>query len=194
MQKNDRWKYRAVALILATAAWAVCADVNAAATPAPEAKASGTQVPAAPAGGELAPVPTRAPDSRSAGAAPPHYQPDRFAGRAAKYYWAVWGIDSISVKLVESGELVRFSYRVIDPARAAVLHEKRNEASLIDAAAGVSLVVPTMEKVGQLRQSPTPEAGRSYWMAFSNRGRLVKRGDRVDVLVGTFQAKNLIVD
>jgi hypothetical protein len=122
------------------------------------------------------------------------YKPDRFAGRAEKYYDLVWGIDSISVKLVESGDLVRFNYRVLDPAKASVLNDKQNTPSLIDPRAGVSLVVPTMEKVGQLRQSSSPQTGRSYWMAFSNKERLVKRGDRVDVLIGQFHASNLVVD
>jgi len=75
-----------------------------------------------------------------------------------------------------------------------VLNDKQNTPSLIDPRAGVSLVVPTMEKVGQLRQSSPPQPGRSYWMAFSNKGRLVKRGDRVDVLIGQFHASNLVVD
>jgi hypothetical protein len=123
-----------------------------------------------------------------------HYHTDRFAGRAGKYYELIWGIDSISVKLVESGDLVRFSYRVLDPTKAAALNDKQNQASLVDPRAGVSLVVPSMEKVGQLRQSAPPEEGRSYWMAFSNKGRLVRRGDRVDVVVGRFRASNLAVD
>jgi hypothetical protein len=122
------------------------------------------------------------------------YKPDRFAGRAGKYYEFTWGIDSISVKLVESGELVRFSYRVLDADKARVLNEKENVASLIDPKVGVSLVVPTMEKVGQLRQSAPPVAGRSYWMTFSNKGRRVARGDRVDVMIGQFKASNLVVD
>jgi hypothetical protein len=126
--------------------------------------------------------------------APSHYQPDRFAGRAGKYYELHWGIDSIVVKLVESGELVRFSYRVLDPAKAQPLNEKANAASLDDPQAGVSLVVPTMEKIGALRQSAAPEAGHSYWMTFSNKGRRVARGHRVDVLIGPFKASNLVVD
>ena len=105
-----------------------------------------------------------------------------------------WGIDSLSVRLVESGELVRFTYRVVDPSRSQVLNDKQAEAKMDDPKAGVSLVVPTMEKVGQLRQTSTPEAGRSYWMTFSNKGRRVKRGDRVDVLIGPFRANNLVVD
>ena len=126
--------------------------------------------------------------------APSPYLPDRFAGRAGLYYQMIWGIDSISVKLVESGQLVRFSYRILDPDKARVLNTKQAEATLQDPKAGVSLVVPTMEKVGQLRQTSEPQAGRSYWMTFSNKGRLVKRGDRVDVAIGPFKANNLVVD
>jgi len=51
-----------------------------------------------------------------------------------------------------------------------------------------------MEKIGQLRQSAPPEAGKSYWMAFSNKGLLVRRGDRVVVVVGPFRADGLVVD
>jgi hypothetical protein len=51
-----------------------------------------------------------------------------------------------------------------------------------------------MDKVGQLRQGLAPEAGRSYWMAFSNKGRLVKRGARVSVVIGQFRADGLVVD
>lgn len=123
-----------------------------------------------------------------------HYQPDRFAGRAGKYYQLIWGVDSLSLKYTESGEVIRFSYRVLDPDKAKVLNDKKNEPSLIDSRAGVKLVVPTLDKVGQLRQSSTPEAGKSYWMAFSNKGRLVKKGDHVDVVIGQFRAQGLVVD
>lgn len=123
-----------------------------------------------------------------------HYQPDRFAGRAKKYYALVWGVDSLSVKYTESGEVIRFSYRVLDANKSKTLNNKKLEPSLIDPRAGVKLVVPSLEKVGQLRQSSTPEPGRSYWMAFSNKGRLVKRGDHVDVVIGPFRAQGLLVE
>jgi hypothetical protein len=122
------------------------------------------------------------------------YRPDRFAGRAGKYYELVWGVDSLSVKLVESGEVVRFSYRVLDPDRARVLNDRNTQPSLIDPRAGVQLSVPAMEKIGPLRQAGKPEAGKSYWMAFSNKGRPVKKGDHVDVVIGPFRAQGLVVD
>jgi len=126
--------------------------------------------------------------------AKPRYRPNRFAGRAAEYYKLIWGVDSLSVKWTESGEVIRFSYRVLDGEKAKPLNDKKNEPSLIDPAAGVKLVVPSLEKVGQLRQSSTPQAGKAYWMAFSNKGRRVKKGDHVDVVIGRFQAQGLVVD
>jgi hypothetical protein len=45
-----------------------------------------------------------------------------------------------------------------------------------------------------LRQTATPEEGKSYWMAFSNKGRPVKRGDRVTVVIGHFRAEGLVVE
>jgi hypothetical protein len=122
------------------------------------------------------------------------FRPDRFAGRAGKYYSMIWGIDSIAVKSVESGEMIRFSYRVLDTNKAKMLNDKKLEPSLVDERARVKLVVPTLEKVGQMRQSSPPEAGRMYWMLFSNKGGYVKRGDLVNVVVGTFRADGLVVD
>jgi hypothetical protein len=114
--------------------------------------------------------------------------------QAQRYYEGVWGIDSLTVKYTESGEMIRFSYRVLDAGKAAALNDKQTEPSLIDPQAGVKLVVPQMEKIGQLRQSSTPMPGKQYWMAFSNNGRLVRPGHRVDVQIGSFHAEGLVVE
>jgi hypothetical protein len=112
------------------------------------------------------------------------------------YYGMVWGVDELNVKYTESGEIIRFSYRVVDPERSQAFNDKTLEPSLIDPKAGVSLVVPSLEKVGQLRQAPRGklEEGKTYWMAFSNVGRRVKKGDRVDVVIGNFRAQGLMVE
>ena len=143
-----------------------------------------------------APTPQSSPQTTKP-AVPGHqsrYHPDRFAGRAGTYYRLVWGVDSLAVKWTESGEVIRFTYQVLDATKAKQLNDKKAEPSLIDPQAGVKLIVPSLEKVGQLRQSTPPEAGKSYWMAFSNKGRRVKRGDRVDVVIGQFRAEGLVVD
>src|ERR1700686_3923845 len=147
------------------------------------------------AGDKTTPPTAQSPAAKpaAAGAHSP-YRPDRFAGRAGEYYRLVWGVDSLAVKGTESGEVIKFTYQVLDAVKAKMLNDKKNEPSLIVPRAGVKLVVPSLEKVGQLRQSGTPEAGRTYWMAFSNKGRLVKRGDHVIVVIGRFRADGLVVD
>ena len=125
---------------------------------------------------------------------PSRYQPDRFAGKAGRYYAAVWGVNSLVVRTAESGELVRFSFQVLNPQKAKQLNDKKLEPRLINPDAHVSLVIPALEKVGQLRQSGTPQAGTSYWMAFSNPRRQVKRGDRVNIVIGQFHADGLVVE
>jgi hypothetical protein len=121
-------------------------------------------------------------------------QPSRIANRARAYYGLVWGVEALSVKVVESGEIVRFNYRVIDPEKARPLNDKKFEPALISPEKRVKLIIPSLEKVGQLRQSATPEGGKSYWMAFSNKGGVVKRGDRVNIVIGSFHADGLEVE
>jgi hypothetical protein len=150
----------------------------------PSAQAQSVQAnekPAAPAG------------KSPAAAVPRRYQQNRLPPSARQYYALIWGVDSLAVKSVESGEIIRFTYRVLDANKAKVLNDKKNEPSLIDPGAGVKLVVPSLEKVGKLRQSSTPEAGKVYWMAFSNKGGYVKPGHRVNVVIGQFRADGLVV-
>jgi hypothetical protein len=121
------------------------------------------------------------------------YRLNRLPPSARQYYALMWGVDSLAVKSVESGEIIRFTYRVLDVEKAKVLNDKQNEPSLIDPGAGVSLVIPSLEKVGKLRQTGTPQAGKVYWMAFSNKGGYVKPGHRVNVVIGNFRADGLVV-
>jgi hypothetical protein len=132
--------------------------------------------------------------AKPAARAPSRYRPSRFAGRAGTYYRLVWGVDSPAVKWAESGEVIKFTYKVVDPEKAKPLNDKKAEPVLLDPRAGVKLVVPSLEKVGQLRQSSPPEEGKVYWMAFSNKGRHVKQGDHVSVVIGKFRADGLVVD
>ena len=178
--------------VLAGAAWVLLASLLTAAAASAQTSAQPADAAPAPAAKPAKGVAPSAQAKRSAKAS--RYRPDRFAGRAGTYYRIVWGVDSLSVKWGESGEVIRFSYRVLDADKAKILNDKKFEPSLIDPQAGVKLVVPSMENVGQLRQSAPPENGKSYWMVFSNKGRLVKRGDHVAVVIGAFHADGLVVD
>ncbi len=121
------------------------------------------------------------------------YRSTSLTTRAQNHFESSWGIDTLEVKSVESGQLIRFGYRILDAAKASQLNDKKATPHLVDERARVSLDVPTMENAGQLRQSSTPEAGRSYWMVFSNKGKVVKQGDRVNVVIGKFRVDGLYV-
>jgi hypothetical protein len=127
----------------------------------------------------------------------PHHASRYAAGgmpaSARNFYVSTWGVDGLSTQLAESGQLVRFSYRVVDVALAKPLLEKISNPSLLDERAHAVLSVPTMEKVGPLRQAGKPEAGKTYWVLFSNRGGVVRAGDKVTVVVGSVRIDGLVV-
>jgi hypothetical protein len=110
-----------------------------------------------------------------------------------QYYAALWGIDRLQVQRTSSGALIRFSYRVVDAAKAAALRDKQAEPHLIDLRSHAMLSVPTMENVGTLRQTEAIVNGKEYWVLFSNKGDYVKVGSRVDVVIGDFSVNGLTV-
>jgi hypothetical protein len=169
------------------------------------ARSSGSAQPEGGAGSQ-SPAATQTPTQPQGTAAQPSAAParpappwegsqlNRLSRRAEMYYEGAWGVGELRVKVAESGEMIRFNYRVLDPAKAATLNDKTSEPALYDAQAGVKLSIPELEKVGKLRQSSTPKAGMTYWMAFANPTLVVKRGHRVDVVIGSFRANNLMVE
>ena len=155
---------------------------------------SGAIAQTAPASGSSASAPAPAATAKPhAKRVSPYSAATGISDHAKDFYLVNWGVDTFSAKLLESGQLVRFSYRVVDPKKAKVLSDKKANPVLLDPKAHAQLVIPQLEKVGQLRQSSSPEAGRVYWMAFSNRGRVVKPGDRISVVIGRFRVDELAV-
>ncbi len=65
-----------------------------------------------------------APAGKSPSTVVPHrYRPQPVPKRARQYYSLIWGVDALSVRSVESGEIIRFSYRVLDAKKALALME-----------------------------------------------------------------------
>lgn len=116
------------------------------------------------------------------------------SGRQAMTLRRLWGIEDVHVRYTASGEMVRFSYRIVDAEKAKMLNEKKNEPYMVVLKTGAKLAVPETEKVGKLRQTAAPKNGREYWMVFTNTGRLVQPGDHVDIVIGTFRANELVVE
>jgi hypothetical protein len=179
----SKFAFKTLAVNAVLVSFALAQSGTPANSPAPSQPPS-----ASPASAGMAPSATASADPG------PRFPHTKMSSQALRYYEMIWGIDSLGVRAVESGELVRFTYRVVDPAKAKGLNDKKKEPFLVDPQAGVKLVVPSLEKVGQLRQSSTPIAGMSYWMAFSNPGRRVKRGDHVVVVIGDLHVDGLVVN
>lgn len=114
--------------------------------------------------------------------------------RQATLLRRLWGIDDVHVRSTASGALVRFSYRVVDAAKAKILNSKEATPYLVDEAHGLALQVPVMEQVGQLRQVAAQQNGRDYWMAFSNKGRYLSPGNHVTLIVGNMRISGLVVE
>jgi hypothetical protein len=140
------------------------------------------------------PAASTASDRASARKISPYRAAAKLTPKAQMYYAAVWGVDKMKVVYTSSGNLIRFSYRVTDAQLAKALSAKASPPYLVRQKNNVVLQVPVMEKIGQLRQTATPVAGQEYWMVFSNKGKFVKPGDRVNVMIGSFHAEGLVVE
>jgi hypothetical protein len=105
-----------------------------------------------------------------------------------------WGITIKSVRITAAGHMVDFRYRVIDPDKATMLLRKQSKAYMVDQKTGTQLSVPRT-RIGPLRQTTVkPMPNRDYAMLFTNPMGLVKKGDKVTVVVGDFKAENLTVE
>ena len=115
-------------------------------------------------------------------------------GQADRYYATIWGVDQLRLKKTSSGELIRFTYRVVDVDRAKAIHDKKAEPHLLDPRSHAILSVPSLENVGSLRQTEAIVKGKDYWVLFSNKGNLVQVGDRADIAIGDFYVSGLPVE
>ncbi len=104
-----------------------------------------------------------------------------------------WGIEVVFVRRTGAGFMLEFRYKVLDPDKAKALFDRQTKPVLTHLESGARMVVPTPAKTGALRNSNTPQAGRIYWMFFSNPARFVQPGELVSIEIGDFLADNLVV-
>ena len=104
------------------------------------------------------------------------------------------GVEVVGVRRTANGHMLDFRYRVTDPENAKELLKRGTAAYLVHEPSGARLGVPTMPKVGSLRQSTMePEKGRVYFMIFDANGLRVAQGDKVTVIFGRYRFDNLTV-
>jgi hypothetical protein len=105
-----------------------------------------------------------------------------------------WGIEITSLRMAAANHMVDFRFRVLDAKKADPLFVRQTKPYLLDQKTGKVLAVPNTAKVGPLRNSNKPKEGKIYWMFFGNRGKLIKAGDKVSVVIGEFKVENLVVE
>lgn len=105
-----------------------------------------------------------------------------------------WGIELVAMRSTAAGHMVDFRYRVLDAEKAAPLFKRQIKPYLIHQSSGKALGVPNTAKIGSLRNSNTPQNGRTYWMFFGNHHKLVQKGDKVTVAIGEFRATDIEVE
>jgi hypothetical protein len=104
-----------------------------------------------------------------------------------------WGIEITSIRLTAENHMIDYRYRVLDADKATDLFKRQTKPYLIHQKTGKVLAVPETAKLGPLRNSNTPQEGRTYWMFFGNANSLVKADDRVTIVIGEFRAEDLVV-
>jgi len=104
-----------------------------------------------------------------------------------------WGIEVVRAALSASGYMVDFRFRVLDAAKARPILDRNAHPYLVDQATGAKFIVPTPPKLGQLRSGKTIREGAMYFILFANPGKYVKSGNKVTVVIGDFQAPDVVV-
>ncbi|OQK16381.1 hypothetical protein AU255_00245 [Methyloprofundus sedimenti] len=105
-----------------------------------------------------------------------------------------WGIKIESLQLSAANHIVDFRYRVIDPIKAAPLFIRKTKPYIFDQSSNRKFPVSSPPKVGPMRSNANPQTNRVYFVIFKNPGTFIKSGNIVDVVIGDFNAKDLIVE
>lgn len=111
------------------------------------------------------------------------------AQRIEQEHWleSTWGIRIEGLFLSSAGYMLDFRYRILDPAKAVKLMDRKLKAYLIDERTGQAFIVPAPPKIGALRQTVEtglPAAGKIAFVFFANPGRALKSGDLATLVIG----------
>lgn len=106
------------------------------------------------------------------------------------------GIKIVGLRRSAVGYMVDFRYRVLDPAKASLLLDRKIQPYLLDEATGAQLGVPDAPKVGQLRPTSRNKVipGRNYYILFANPGRYLQAGSKVTLIAGDARISHLTVE
>jgi len=106
-----------------------------------------------------------------------------------------YGVEIISLRLTSANYMLNFKYKVLDPEKAAPLHDRKINPYLILERNNSRFSVPVTPKLGSIRSSPKfAQAGKNYFVFFGNPGGYVKTGDLVTIVIGNFRVEHIKVE
>ena len=99
------------------------------------------------------------------------------------------GVRVVQVAATGGGGLLDLRFQVVDPDRAAAVHDAETPPALVDERTGGAIAGLFMghAHLGRLK------AGVTYYLVFENPGSLVRRGDRVSVVLGPARLEHVLV-
>lgn len=108
-----------------------------------------------------------------------------------------FGVQLKGVRISANGYIVDLRYRVLDPAKAQPLLDRKVRPVLVDEATGDRFYVPVPPIVGALRQTSRNKVihtDRDYFMLFANPDRKLQAGSKVALYVGDQRFGDLLVE
>lgn len=104
-----------------------------------------------------------------------------------------WGVKLIGIQLTAAGHMLDFRFQVLNARKAKELLDRKNKP-LVKLEDGVKLEVPNAPFVGSLRQSSKNiKDGAVFNVLFGNPGKMVIQGQPVNIEIGRFAVKGIVV-
>lgn len=102
---------------------------------------------------------------------------------------ATTGVIITQVAVTGGGGLIDLRYQVVDPTRAASIHDPSTPPAVIEEDSGLVVHDLLMNHA----HSGTYHAGETYYVVFTNPQNRVQRGDHVTVLLGNTAVEHVLV-
>jgi hypothetical protein len=99
------------------------------------------------------------------------------------------GVRDVRVHVTGGGGLLDVRYEVVDPGRAADLHDAATPPAVVDERTGAPIEGLLMGHAPHSR----PKAGVTSVLIFVNPGNMVRRGDRVSLVLGGARLEHVVV-
>jgi len=103
-----------------------------------------------------------------------------------------WGIQIVALRMSAAGHMLDFRYKVVDADKAKPLSARQTKPYL--ESRGKQFPLFNAPRVGPLRSTYQPEAGKVYGMMFVNSYQILKPGDKVSVVIGDFRADEVTIE